>query len=101
MRGYTRFSWRKGYRCLVTQPEGNHVFIKDNLLMFNLGKKMSYIVTLFIRLTALGAYFILGPWGWALIIFQTFSASKDILENDKTRDNKFISLEQNKTKSKI
>ena len=59
---------------------------------------MSYIVTLFIRLTALGAYFILG---WALIIFQTFSASKDILENDKTRDNKFISLEQNKTKSKI
>ena len=39
MRGYPRFSWRKGYRCLVTQPEGNHVFIKDNLLMFNLGKK--------------------------------------------------------------
>ena len=38
--------------------------------------------------------------GWALIIV-TFLASEDIfLENNKTKDNKFTSLQPNKTKCK-
>ena len=36
--------------------------------------------------------------GWALIISLTFSASEDIY---KTRDHKFSSLQQDKTKSRI
>ena len=50
----------------------------------SLGKHDDNTITVFIRLTALGAYLILGScgWarirGWALIIFPTFSASEDI-----------------------
>ena len=38
--------------------------------------------------------------GWTLIFFPTFSASQDILENNKARDKQFISLKQDKTKCK-
>ena len=67
-------------------------------------------ITVFIRLTALGAYLILGAYSrWALIgeggcllFSQHFQQARTFLENNKTRDNKFISLQQdNLTKCKI
>ena len=50
--------------------------------------------TVFTRLTALGAYYIFGPWewalirGWALIKFSTFSASVVCLFRNKTINSK-------------
>ena len=64
--------------------------------------------TVFIWLTALGTCLILGPWGWALtwggrlfeggrlLFSQQFQQARTFLENNKTRDNEFISLQQNK-----
>ena len=62
--------------------------------------------TVLIWINALGAYLILGPWGWALIrggrllFFHHFQQVRTFLENNKTKDNKFISLQPNKTKCK-
>ena len=42
----------------------------------------------FTRLTALGAYYIFGPWEWALIKFSTFSASVICLFRNKTINSK-------------
>ena len=61
--------------------------------------------TVFIRLTALGAYLIFGPLGWAfirggnlfeggrLLFSQHFQQARTLLENTKTGDSKFISLQ--------
>ena len=56
------------------------------------------------------AYLILGLWGWAVIrdvrlfegrrlkFFQHFQHFRTILENNKTKDNKFILLQQDEAK---
>ena len=84
MRGYPHFSWRKGYRCLLTQTGGSHFFIKDNLLRFNLGKTVVHCYRIY-SINRPGRLFNFGPTrlalirGWVFIIFSKFSVSKDIL----------------------
>ena len=81
MRGYTRFSWRKGYRCLLTQTGGSHVFIKLTKVQFGKNCRTGYRIY---SINRPGRLFNFGPTrlalirGCAFIIFSKFSASKDI-----------------------
>ena len=57
--------------------------------------------TLFIRLTALGAYFLfLAHEGGRLLFSQHCQQAMTFSEKNKTRDNRFISLQQGETKCK-
>ena len=60
MRGCLRFSWRKGYRCLLIQTGSNHVFIKYNLLRFNLGQNVSTLLPYY-SINRPGRLFNFGP----------------------------------------
>ena len=91
--------YRYGYRYRTTFSGGRGAIIRGRRLIEG---RLSYEEMVFIRLTVLGAYWILGPWewalirGWALIKFSPFSASLVCLFCNKTR---ITNLWKNATKT--